>query len=84
MDNIFTEHMVKDKVLHAMKLCMRNKKLAKSILNDPNSVGDMEQWHMQCIKANANIGVLSYLYECLFYEDVDLDALEKEIQNEQN
>lgn len=82
MDNIFTEQMVRDKVLHTLKLCMRNKNLAESILNDPNSVGDMEQWHMQCIKANANIGVLSYLYECLFYEDVDFESLKKEIETD--
>ena len=82
MDNIFTEQMVRDKVLHTLKLCMRNKKLAEHILNNPNSVGDMEQWHIQCIKANANIGVLSYLYECLFYEEIDFESLKKEIETD--
>lgn len=79
------EHVVKEEFMRVIKRCIHNQHLTEKMSVDKSfSVSDKEDLHLAWIKEQARLSVLLYLYERILYEELDIDALEKEMQNEQN
>lgn len=65
------EQVVKDEIIRLVEMQNDNLRLYTSIIKKPEAMfDDIDKAHIECIKARRAIGVLQYLYEKLFHEEL--------------
>lgn len=65
------EQVVKDEIIRLVEMQNDNLKFYTSIIKKPKAMFEnIDNAHIECIKARRAIGVLQYLYEKLFHEEL--------------